>query len=233
MDDLTRLLHAIDEGEAHAADDLLPLVYAELRKLAAARLAHEPAGQTLQPTALVHEAYLRLLGGSTGTEEKSSGIEGSAAIDDERLAIEGSSELAIGIDQLPGRRAHWKSRAQFFAAAAITIRRILIDNARRKKSLKRGGDLVRHNLDDFPPCLAEPHEDVLALDEALKKLAGIKPEGAELVQLLYFGGLTLAEAAESLEMSVRSASRLWAYSRAWLRRELADDAVASPEVLDA
>ncbi|MBA4030178.1 MAG: RNA polymerase subunit sigma [Planctomyces sp.] len=233
MDDLTRLLHAIDEGEAHAADDLLPLVYAELRKLAAARLAHEPAGQTLQPTALVHEAYLRLLGGSTGTGEKSGDIEGRAALDDGRLASEASSELAIGIDQLPGRRAHWKSRAQFFAAAAITIRRILIDNARRKKSLKRGGDLVQHNLDDFPPCLAEPHEDVLALDEALKKLAGIKPEGAELVQLLYFGGLTLAEAAESLEMSVRSASRLWAYSRAWLRRELADDAVAAPKVLDA
>ncbi|ADG69912.1 RNA polymerase sigma factor [Planctopirus limnophila DSM 3776] len=215
MDELTRLLAAIDTGQEHATDDLLPLVYAELRKLAAARLALEPAGQTLQPTALVHEAYLRLMHGHS-PDEQSNGSDSSRIHE---------SEVPFEEDQsgIPQRGPQWKSRAQFFAAAAITIRRILIDHARRKKSLKHGGEFVRHNIDDFPPCLVEPQEDLLALDEALTKLADIKPQGAELVQLLYFGGLTLAEAAETLDISVRTASRLWAYSRAWLRRELADN----------
>ncbi len=221
MDELTRLLAAIDTGQELATDDLLPLVYAELRKLAAARLALEPAGQTLQPTALVHEAYLRLMHGHS-TDEQSSTSDSSTINDSEDRV----DEDRYGI---PQRGPQWKSRAQFFAAAAITIRRILIDHARRKKSLKHGGEFVRHHIDDFPPCFVEPQEDLLSLDEALNKLAKTKPQGAELVQLLYFGGLTLAEAAETMNISVRTASRLWAYSRAWLRRELADNTTSVTE----
>lgn len=221
MDELTRLLAAIDTGQEYATDDLLPLVYAELRKLAAARLALEPAGQTLQPTALVHEAYLRLIHGHS-PEEQANG-------NDSSRIEENHDQCEVDHLRSPRHGPQWKSRAQFFAAAAITIRRILIDHARRKKSLKHGGEFVRHNIDDFPPCLVEPQEDLLALDEALIKLADLKPQGAELVQLLYFGGLTLAEAAETMDISIRTASRLWAYSRAWLRRELTDSTTSVTE----
>ena len=187
MNDLTRILSAIEHGDPTAAEQLLPLVYEELRNLAAQKLAQEPPGQTIQPTALVHEAYLRLVGGT--------------------------------------QAAPWNSRGHFFAAAAVAIRRILIDNARRKRSQKRGGGLVRHDLDEFPPCLPEPREDVLALDEALQRLAAVHPRAADLVQLLYFAGLTLPDAARSLDISPRTAGRLWTYARAWLRREIdpADD----------
>jgi RNA polymerase sigma factor (TIGR02999 family) len=157
-------------------------VYDELRKLAAAQLANEQPGQTLQPTALVHEAYLRLVGGAN-----------------------------------PER---WNSRGHFFAAAATAIRRILIDSARRKQSQKRGGGFVRRELDELASRLPQPQEDLLALDEALQKLAGVHPQAAELVQLLYFAGLTLPEAAEALGVSPRTAGRLWTYARAWLRREI-------------
>ena len=183
MQEFTKILAAIEAGDSGAADQLLPLVYDELRKLAAAHLANEQPGQTLQPTALVHEAYLRLIGGASP--------------------------------------AHWDGRGHFFAAAAVSIRRILIENARRKQSLKRGAGFQRQELtDDLPPTLPEPQEDLLALDEALQKLSGVRPEAAELVQLLYFGGLTLPQASQTLDVSPRTASRLWDYARAWLRREI-------------
>ena len=180
--DITHILNAIDAGDARAAAELLPVVYEELRKLAAAHLANEPDGQTLQPTALVHEAYLRLVGGANP--------------------------------------AAWNHRGHFFAAASIAIRRILIDNARRKHRIKRGGEFIRVDLEAAAAALPEPAEDLLALDEALSKLAGVQPREAELVQLLYFGGLTLPEAARSLGVSPRTAGRLWSFSRAWLRREI-------------
>jgi RNA polymerase sigma factor (TIGR02999 family) len=182
MSEFTEIMSAIEAGDPRAADRLLPLVYGELRKLAAAHLANEQPGQTLQPTALVHEAYLRL--------------------------VEGTNPEP------------WNSRGHFFAAAALAIRRILIDNARRKRSLKRGGEFVRRELEEIPLCLPEPQEDILALDEALQKLAAVQPEAAELVQLLYFAGLPLPDAARTLGVSPRTAGRLWAYARAWLRREI-------------
>lgn len=186
LSEFTEIMKALEEGDPQAEGRLLPLVYDELRRLAAAQLANERPGQTLQPTALVHEAYLRLVG-SENPEP-------------------------------------WNSRGHFFTAAAIAIRRVLIDQARRKRSLKRGGGFVRQDLDDFP-SLPEPAEDLLALDEALIKLAGVHPREADLVQLLYFAGLTLPEAAQTLEISPRTAGRLWSFARAWLRREIegADD----------
>jgi RNA polymerase sigma factor (TIGR02999 family) len=182
MSEVTQILQDLEAGRAQAAQQLLPLVSDELRQLAAAHLAHEQPGQTLQPTALVHEAYLRLVGGANPEQ--------------------------------------WNSRGHFFAAAAVAIRRILIENARRKQSLKRGGEFSRRDLDDFPLSLPEPREDILALDEALEKLAGVRPQAAELVQLVYFSGLTLSDAAQILAISPRTAGRLWTYARAWLRREI-------------
>jgi RNA polymerase sigma factor (TIGR02999 family) len=186
VSEVNEIMHAIEAGDPLAADRLLPLVYDELRKLATAHLGQEQPGQTLQPTALVHEAYVRLVGGANPEQ--------------------------------------WNSRGHFFAAAAVAIRRILIDNARRKRSLKRGGQFARRELDELPLPLPEPREDVLALDEALRKLEVADPQAAKLVQLLYFGGLTLPEAARTIGVSPRTAGSLWAYARAWLRREIeADD----------
>jgi RNA polymerase sigma factor (TIGR02999 family) len=182
MSDLTQILRAIDEGDSHAASQLLPLVYDELRSLAAQRLAQEKPGQTLQPTALVHEAYLRLVG--------------------------------------PGAAARWDGRGHFFAAAAEAMRRILVEQARRKRSRKRGGDRSRQDLDEVDQALPEPREDLLALDEALQKLATVDRAAADVVQLRYFAGLTLPEAAEALGISPRTAGRLWAYARAWLHQEI-------------
>src|SRR6516165_8594101 len=181
MSDVTRILSAVEQGDPQAAAQLLPLVYEELRKLAAQKLAQEKPGQTLEATALVHEAYLRLVGTS-------------------------------------GRP--WDNRRLFFAAAAEAMRRILVENARRKKSLKRGGDLSGRELDGERLIAPEPREDLLALDAALNKLAAGHRQAADLVQLRYFAGLTLSEAAEALGISPRTASRLWAYARAWLRREI-------------
>ncbi len=182
MHDLTQLLNAVEQGEPHAADQLLPLVYDELRRLAAQRLAQEQAGQTLQPTALVHEAYLRLVG--TSAEQP------------------------------------WNGRGHFFAAAAEAMRRILVENARRKRSLKHGGEHIRHDCEEALLIAPEPREDLLALDEALNKLAATNRQAADLVQLRYFAGLSLPEAAQTLKISPRTAGRLWAYARAWLRREV-------------
>jgi RNA polymerase sigma factor (TIGR02999 family) len=181
-DDVTRLLIAIEAGDPRAAAALLPLVYDEPRQLAAARLDQEKPGQTLQPTALVHEAYLRLAGSE------------------------------------PARQ--WNGRGHFFSAAAEAMRRILVENARRKRALKHGGDRGRQDLDEVQLATPEPQEDLLALDEALNRLAVMDPAAVSLVQLRYFAGLTLPEAARALGLSPRSAGRLWAYARAWLRRQV-------------
>jgi RNA polymerase sigma factor (TIGR02999 family) len=182
MDQFTRILSAIERGDEQAAEQLLPLVYDELRKLAAQKLAHEKPGQTLQATALVHEAYLRLVG----------------------------QEVA----------QHWNSRGHFFAAAAEAMRLILIDSTRRKRRPKHGGDRHRVNLDDAGDAIAPPVADLLALDEALEKLAAEDKDSAELVKLRYFAGLSLAEAAEVLGLPARTAGRRWAYARAWLSEEM-------------
>lgn len=180
--ELTQMLHAIDAGDPAGAEKLLPLVYEELRKLAEVYLAQEQPGQTLQPTALVHEAYLRLVGGANPEQ--------------------------------------WNSRGHFFGAAAMAIRRVLIDRARRKQTLKHGGEFARQNLDEFSTAQPETREDLLALDDALQKFAAVHAQAAELVQLRYFAGLSLPDAAELLGISPRTAGRLWAYARAWLRREI-------------
>jgi RNA polymerase sigma factor (TIGR02999 family) len=182
MSEVTRILSAIDQGDPHAAEQLLPLVYDELRKLAAHRLGQEAPGQTLQATALVHEAYLRL-------------------VDTEKVQ-------------------HWNSRGHFFAAAAEAMRRILVDHARHKQARKRGGELMRHDLDAQEIALPEIPEDVVALDEALNKLAATDKTAADLVHLRFFAGLPLPEIAQLLGMSPRTADRLWAYARAWLHQEI-------------
>jgi RNA polymerase sigma factor (TIGR02999 family) len=183
MSEVTRILSAIEQGDPHAADQLFPLVYDELRNLAALKLAHETPGQTLQATALVHEAYLRLVAGA----------EGSAP-----------------------REQPWDSRRHFFAAAAEAMRRVLIDRARDKHRLKRGGDWRRLRLDQIDLSLAEPPDDLLALDEALEKLAQEDPVCAELVKLRFFAGLTQEEAANALGLARRTADRYWAFARSWL-----------------
>lgn len=182
--DVTRILKQMIQRDPAAAGQLLPLVYDELRKLAAAKLAQEKPGQTLQATALVHEAYLRLVGGA-------------------------QAEKA------------WDGRGHFFAAAAEAMRRILVGNARRKHRLRHGGDMAQVELEDELDIKApEFREDLLALDAALDKLKQVDGTAAELVQLRYFAGLTLAEAAKTLDISTRSADRVWAYAKAWLHREM-------------
>jgi RNA polymerase sigma factor (TIGR02999 family) len=181
MPDAARLLDATAAGDRQAATDLLPLVYGELRKLAAARIAAEAPGQTLQPTALVHQAYLRLVG--------------------------------------PTDEPRWAGRGHFFAAAAEAMRRILVESARRKASHKHGGDRHRVDLDGGLPA-PETREDLIALDEALTKLAATDTQAAELVQLRYFAGLPLPEIAPILGLSPRTCDRLWAFARAWLHQEL-------------
>jgi RNA polymerase sigma factor (TIGR02999 family) len=187
MNDVTRILSAIDQGDAHAAEQLLPLVYDELRQLAAQKLAQEKPGQTLEATALVHEAYLRLVPSA----------EASAS-----------------------REPHWASRRHFFAAAAEAMRRILIEQARRKGRLRHGGKYQRVDLLEAEVAVTPGDEQIVLLDEALTKLAGIRPQAAELVQLRFFSGLTIDETAAALSLSPRTARRLWVFARAWLRREM-------------
>jgi RNA polymerase sigma factor (TIGR02999 family) len=178
MTDVTSILSAIEQGDPRAAEKLLPLVYDELRKLAAQRLAREKAGQTLQATALVHEAYLRL-------------------VDVEKAQ-------------------HWNSRGHFFAAAAEAMRRILVNRARDKGRLKRGGGRRRVDLDNVCDPATTSDDDLLDLDDALERLARSHPQSAELVKLRFFAGLTLDEAATSMGLARRSADRHWAFARAWL-----------------
>ena len=180
MTDVTHILNAIEHGDAKAANELLPVVYEELRRLAAHKMSQEAPGQTLQATALVHEAYIRLVGSES---------------------------------------QDWKGRTHFFTAAAEAMRRILIDTARRKKSLKRGGGHQMVSLDDAELAIEGPSEDIVALDEALKKLAVEDPVKANLVKLRYFAGLTIEQAADILGISRATADRYWSYARAWLFHE--------------
>ena len=180
MREVTRILHSIESGDAKAADELLALVYEELRKLAACKMANEVPGQTLQPTALVHEAWLRL----TGNEN-----------------------------------AKWDSRAHFFGAAAEAMRRILIENARRKRALRHGGGQQRLDIQDVEIAAATKDEELLAANDALEKFAALDQQKAELVKLRYFAGLTIEEAAQLLGISAATAKRWWVYARAWLYQE--------------
>jgi RNA polymerase sigma factor (TIGR02999 family) len=182
MNEVTRILSAVEQGDPGAAEQLLPLVYDELRKLAAHKLAREKSGQTLEATALVHEAYLRMVGA-----------------DDDHL---------------------WENRGHFFAAAAEAMRRILVENARHKRSRKHGGGLERHDLDHIQLAAPELCEDLEALDDALNRLAEKDPVKADLVKLRHFAGLTIEEAAQALGISVTTANRYWRYARAWLHQEI-------------
>jgi RNA polymerase sigma factor (TIGR02999 family) len=182
MSEVMPLLDALAPGTPATAAQLLPAVYNDLRRLAAAKLSHEPPGQTLDPTALVHEAYLRL------TRDRAAD--------------------------------HWDSRGHFFAAAAEAMRRILVESARRRQTLKSGGGLARHPVEEAELLAPQTSEDLLALDEALTQLAAADAAAAQLVQLRYFGGLSIPDAAQVLGISPRSANRLWAYARAWLHEKI-------------
>jgi RNA polymerase sigma factor (TIGR02999 family) len=184
MEEITRILSEVERGDPQAAEQLLPLLYDELRRLAAQQLARERPGQTLDATALVHEAYLRLVGGE--------------------------------------RAPDWDGRGHFFAAAAEAMRRILVESARRKQRLKHGGGRAREP-EGRDVAAPEKPEALLALDEALGRLAASSPQAAELVKLRSFAGLTNAEAASALGISPRKATQVWAYARAWLREELGED----------
>ncbi len=186
MSDVTRILSAIEQGDPQAAEQLLPFVYDELRKLAALKLMQEKPGQTLQATALVHEAYLRLVNAA--------------------------------------KIQRWDSRGHFFAAAAEAMRRILLNRARDKKRAKRGGERHRVDLDQIEIALDTNDEELIALDDALTQLAGEDPDAARLVNLRFFAGLTLKDAAVSLGLSQRTAERQWSYARAWLYSRLSQDA---------
>ena len=181
VSDITLILNAVQQGDSKAAEELLPLLYDELRKLAAQKMAHEPPGQTLQPTALVHEAWLRLVG---------------------------------------AKDRGFQNRAHFFSAAAEAMRRILVENARRKQRLKHGGGQRRMDLTQIDVAIASDDDTVLAVSEAMDKLAAHDPKGAELIRLRFFAGLTNAEAGEMLGLPERTAKRTWAYARAWLHEEL-------------
>ena len=181
MSDVTRILNLIEQGNTAAADELLPLVYDELRKLAAHKMSNEVPGQTLQPTALVHEAWLRLIG---------------------------------------NENVQWNGRGHFFAAAAEAMRRILIENARRKQRIKHGGAMRRIDFTTLDVAIASDDEQLLALDEALEKLTARDPLGAQLIKLRFFAGLPNVEAARLLGIPERTAKRTWAYARAWLFEEL-------------
>jgi len=184
MSDVTRILNAIERGDAKATDELLPLVYEELRLLAAHKLSHEPPGQTLQATALVHEAYIRLV----GDESRS-----------------------------------WENRGHFFAAAAEAMRRILVERARRKRNLKEGGGQRRVEVDEADLVVEGPSVDMIALDEALARLAAEDPQLANLVKLRYFAGLSLEQVAQIQGITRRTASSHWAYARAWLHRMIGEE----------
>jgi len=184
MSDVTQILSRIESGDPSAAEQLMPLVYDELRKLAAARLAHERPGQTLQATALVHDAYLRLIG-PAGQDPR-----------------------------------NWKDRGHFFAAAAEAMRRLLVERARRKKSIRHGGGQQRIDLETQLCISADGDDAVLAINDALERLRAEEPEAAQVVTLRYFAGLTIKEVAAAMNVSVRTVNRHWTYARTWLYRDL-------------
>jgi RNA polymerase sigma factor (TIGR02999 family) len=188
LSDDSEMQSQMQSSEPKMAGDLLPLVYEELRKLAMAKLAHEKPGQTLQPTALVHEAFLRLTQGEAGS----------------------TSEGMV----------RWDSRGHFFVAAAEAMRRILVENARRKARKKHGGEVTRQELVDVPDSNLVINEDILALDNALDALNEANPQAYELVKLRYFAGLSLRDSAQVLDVSERTVGRLWAYARAWLHQQM-------------
>ena len=206
MTDVTRILTAIEQGDPHAAEQLLPLVYDELRKLAAQRLADEKPGQTLQATALVHEAYLRLVAAGAPSDTA-----GGASVAPQSAASEPAAPAKA-----------WNSRGHFFGAAAEAMRRILVDNAKRKKSAKRGGQVERVGLEADQIVAPSRSIDLIALDEALEQLAVHDSRKAELVKLRYFAGLTTHQAAEALGISVSTANADWAYAKSWLKVRMAD-----------
>jgi len=212
MSEVTRILSQIESGDPAAAEQLLPLVYDELRKLAAAKLAHEKPGQTLQATALVHEVYLRLVGEVKGTGNREQGT---------KVGGQESSDQKLSPVPCPLSPGSFHSRGHFFAAAAEAMRRILINRARDRGRLKRGGQRQRIDLEQIEIALDTPDEDLLALDEALAQLEGEDADAAKLVKLRFFAGLTLGQAAESLGIPRRTADRQWAYARAWLYDRLA------------
>ena len=180
MSDVTEILKRIDGGDAKASDELLPVVYDELRGIARRKLSHEAPGNTLQATALVNEAYLRL----------------------------------VGADQ------HWENKGHFFAAAAESMRRILVDRARQKRATKRGGEFKRVELHENAASVDSPSEDILAINDALDRFSREHSEKAELVKLRYFAGLKLVDAAKVMNISMSTADRHWAFAKAWLRREI-------------
>jgi RNA polymerase sigma factor (sigma-70 family) len=199
MGDVTQIILEIEQGHENAVARLMAVVYDELRRLASAKLAHEKPGHTLQTTALVHEAYLRLTGGGAAADQESSGEP---------------------TDPASSKVASWRSRGHFFAAAAEAMRRILIESARSKKRLKRGGDAVRVPLEHVEPMLLPAELDLLALDEALTKLETVDKVKADVVKLRFFAGLSIEQTAEVLGVSAPTVKRYWLYSRAWLSREI-------------
>ena len=189
MNEVTRMLNAIHQGDAKAGEELLPLIYEELRRLASYKMAGEAPGHTLQATALVHEAWLRL----------------------------GASN-----------QQNWENRAHFFAAAAEAMRRILVDHARRKQSLKRGGGAPHQELDESTLVLAAPPDEILAVHEALDALAKEDPQAAELVKMRYFVGMSMEETSSAMDLPKRTAESIWTYARVWLRRELRRNNLGAP-----
>jgi DNA-directed RNA polymerase specialized sigma24 family protein len=207
MSDVTRILSQIEQGDPQAAEKLLPLVYDELRKLAAARLAHEKPSQTLQATALVHEAYIRLVA-NPGVRNQESGVGGNA------------DKSNLSPDSCPLSPGLWDSRGHFFAAAAEAMRRIIVDQARHKATIRAGGHHQRIELSEVDPAIEGPTLDLLALDEALKKLEQKDPRKAELIKLRFFAGLSNNQAAEVLGIATSTADLDWAYARSWLHVEM-------------
>ncbi len=206
MTDVTQLLEQIEAGDGAATERLLPLVYEELRKLAAQKLANEKAGQTLQATSLVHEAYLRLV--------KFKPTQG----DHSAITLELPSASQLGTE----KSEKWNGRGHFFSAAAEAMRRILVDNARRKQAEKRGGARSRVELTDMVQAESLAPLELLALDEALQQLTVAYPQHAQLVKLRFFAGLTIEDSAASLDISLATAKRHWAFARAWLFGQLAE-----------
>jgi RNA polymerase sigma factor (sigma-70 family) len=220
MSDVTQLLEAIQQGEPQAAEQLLPLVYDELRKLARSKLRHEQPGQTLQATALVHEAYLRLVGGK-GDRERGTRDRGND-----------SEETPLSTVPCTPSPASFDSRGHFFAAAAEAMRRILIEQARRRHALKAGGQYERLPVDQIAEIAVQPSADaldLLALDEALQKLERENPRKAQLIKLRYFAGLTIDEAAKVLGVAASTANADWLYAKSWLRLEMRSSDEAAPK----